>query len=170
MARPGRNASPSEILRPNRTFFATTNAFTGKHLLQSERNANLLIEVLRSLVSEKAIEMHDFVIMPDHIHLLVTVPGDSTIEKTMQLVKGRFSHRLSHELGFKGEVWQRGFSEVQVLGKQSFEQHRTYIANNPVKAGLVAEGEEFPFCYVTLARRKSAGAKAQELMGRFRHD
>jgi len=137
MARPCRNAQPSRILRPDRIFFTTTKTFTGKRLLQSDRNANLMIDVLRSLVSEKAFELHDFVIMPDHVHLLLTVRGETSIERAMQLVKGRFSFRLSKELGFAGEVWQRGFSEVQVVGRENFERHRMYIAENPVKAGLV---------------------------------
>jgi hypothetical protein len=50
---------------------------------------------------------------------------------------------------------------VQVFGKQSFNQHRAYIAENPLKAGLIREGEAYPFCYLSLAERKSAGAKAQ---------
>jgi putative transposase len=125
MSRPGRNATPDEILRRDRTFFTTTKTFMGKNLLQSERNARLLIDVLRSVVKEHAFELHDFVIMPDHLHLLLTVHEEMTIEKAMQLVKGRFSYRLSHEFEHLGEVWQRGFSEVQVLGKQNFEPHRT---------------------------------------------
>jgi putative transposase len=165
MARPGRNASPDEILRPDRIFFTTTKTFMGKRLLQSERNANLLIEVLRSLVKENSFELHDFVVMPDHVHLLLTVHGDTTVEKAMQLIKGRFSYRLSHEFGHKADVWQRGFSEVQVLGKQSFEQHRVCIAENPIEAGLERAGEEYPYCYRTLANRKAAGAEAQELIG-----
>ena len=131
-------------------------------LLQSERNAGLLIDVLRSLITEHRFKLHDFVIMPDHIHLLIEVDSELTIEKAMQLIKGRFSYRLSHEFGYKGEVWQRGFTEVQALGKESFEQHRAYIAMNPVKAGLVDSPEKYPFCFDFLARKKIAGAKARD--------
>ncbi len=127
----------------------------GRSLLQSERNAELLIDVLRSLVAERKFELHDFVIMPDHLHLLLTVSNEMTVEKAMQLIKGRFSYRLSHELGFKGEVWQRGFFEVQVMDRESFETHREYIAQNPVKAGLVQNGEDYPFCYRSLAKKKA---------------
>ena len=135
----------------------------GRRLLQSERNAGLLIEVLRSLVSEHKFKLHDFVVMPDHLHVLVTVEEGMTIEKAMQLIKGRFSHRLSHEFGYLGEVWQRGFSEVQVMNRESFLQHRTYIAMNPVKAGLVDSPKKYPFCFEFLARLKSqAGAKAPD--------
>ena len=126
----------------------------GKRILQSERNAESLVVVLRSLVAERKFKLHDFVVMPDHVHLLIEVADDMTIEKAMQFIKGRFSHQLSHEFGFKGEVWQRGFTEVQVMNKQSFEAHRAYIGENPVKAGLAANAEEYPFCFRYLAGRK----------------
>jgi REP-associated tyrosine transposase len=159
MAHPARNAAPAQILNPSRIFFATTSTSMGKRLLQSERNAGLLIDVLRSLVAEHHFKLLDFVIMPDHVHLLIEVGGDMTIEKAMQLVKGRFSHRLGKEFGFKGEVWQRGFTEEQVMNKQSFEAYRTYIGENPVKAGLAATMEEYPFCFRFLARRKEEIAR-----------
>jgi putative transposase len=110
MAHPARNAASANILNRSRIFFATTKTSVGMRLLQSERNANLLIDVLRSLVAEHCFKLHDFVIMPDHVHLLIEVVDDMTIEKAMQLIKGRFSHRLSLEFGYKGEVWQRGFT------------------------------------------------------------
>jgi putative transposase len=159
MAHPGRNASPNEILSPVRTFFVSTKTAMGRRLLQSERNATLLIDVLRSLVKEKKFNLHDFVIMPDHLHLLLTVESEMTVEKSMQLIKGRFSHRLTKEFGHLGEVWQRGFSEVQVLNRESLIQHRAYIAMNPVKAGLVGSPETYPYCFEFLANRK---AKARE--------
>jgi len=131
-----------------------------RRLLQSERNAALLIDVLRSLVAERKFKLHDFVIMPDHLHLLLTVEDNMTIEKAMQLIKGRFSYRLTKEFGHLGEVWKRGFSEVQVLNKESFIQHRTYIAQNPVKAGLVDSPEHYPYCFEFLTNKKLARAKA----------
>ena len=165
MTHPARNAIPANILNPLRTFFSTTKTSMGRRLLQSERNATLLIDVLRELVVERRFKLHDFVIMPDHMHLLLTVGQEMTIEKAMQLVKGRFSRRLSHELGYQGEVWQRGFTEEQIMNRQSFEAHRSYIAENPIKASLVREGEEYPYCHRTLAERKAARAKAQKTPG-----
>ncbi len=162
MAHPARNAVSANILSSSRIFFATTKTSMGRRLLQSDRNANLLIDVLRSLIAEHRFELHDFVIMPDHVHVLVEVSDDMTIEKAMQLVKGRFSHRLSHELGYKGEVWQRGFTEVQVMNNQSLEAHRSYIAENPVKAGLVASADEYPFCFGSLAKKKKEVVKSEK--------
>jgi putative transposase len=83
-----------------------------------------------------------------------------TIEKAMQFIKGGFSFRLRKETGYLGEVWQRGFSEVRVGDMRSFVQHREYIAQNPVTAGLADSPEKFPYCFTYLAARKAAGAKA----------
>jgi len=132
----------------------------GRRLLQSERNAGLLIDVLRSLVAERAFKLHDFVVMPDHLHLLFTIGDGMTVEKAMQLVKGRFSFRLGKEFDFKGEVWQKGFSEEQVLGDTSFQACRAYIANNPVKAGLVDSPEKYEYCFESLSRKKAETQRA----------
>ena len=133
----------------------------GRALLQSERNATLLIDVLRSCAEAGRFRLHDFVIMPDHVHLLMTVDENVTIEKAMQFIKGGFSFRLRKELGYAGEVWQRGFSEVRVKDRQSFVRRRQYIAENPVRAGLAEAAETFPYCFTYLAKRKAAGAKAR---------
>ncbi len=155
MAKPARNASPEGITRPARTFFTTTKTHMGRRLLQSDRSAMLLIDVLRGYVSARKFHLHDFVVMPDHLHLLITIQEDMTIEKAMQLIKGGFSYLLKKEHGYLGEVWQRGFSEVRADGVESMKAHREYIAQNPVKAGLAATPEEYLYCFVNLAKKKA---------------
>jgi REP-associated tyrosine transposase len=98
--------------------------------------AGLFIDVLRGHVRDGKFTVHEFVVMPNHIHILMTVPGGLSVEKAMQLIKGGFSFRAGKELGFRGEIWQRGFSDEIVADRQSQEQHRAYIDSNPVKAGL----------------------------------
>jgi putative transposase len=78
----------------------------------------------------------------------------------MRFAKGGFSYRVKKELGFGGEVWQRGFSEVRVDGQQSFARHVEYIAQNPVRAGLVRPEESYRWCCETLRAERAAGAKA----------
>jgi len=121
----------------------------------------LFIDVLRSYVAAKKFKVHDFVVMPDHVHVLLTVNDDMSIEKAVQFVKGGFSYRLKKEHGYAGEVWQHGFSEVRVNDRESFLRHRQYIAQNPVKRGMADSPEEFPYCFTYLATRKAAGAKAR---------
>ena len=105
--------------------------------------------------------IHDFVVMPNHVHLLMTIPHDKTLEQSMQLIKGSFSFRARKDLGFQGEVWQRGFSDAQIRDDRSFIEHKSYIEMNPVRAGLCNSPEEYPFGSVYLKRKKLAGAKAQ---------
>jgi putative transposase len=162
MAKPSRNANPDAILNPTRTFFATAKASMGRRLLQSERNATLLIDVLRSCVAERKFELHDFVIMPDHIHLLITINADETVERAMQFIKGRFSYRIKKEFGYEGEVWQRGYSEAQADSRQTFSSYQQYIAQNPVKAGLAASSSEYPYCYTHLAQKKRQDSKQRK--------
>jgi putative transposase len=128
--------------------------------------ANLLIDVLRSYVKNEKFTVHDFVVMPNHIHILITLPGALSLEGAMQLIKGNFSFRVNKELGFKGEVWQRGFSDVIVTDKQSFQMHRSYIENNPVKKGLAKSPGEYRYGSAYLKMRKrieeKEGARVEE--------
>ena len=109
MARPGRNCISENILNPARTFFATTKTSMGRRLCNRRGMRELLIEVLRSLVAERKFKLRDFVIMPDHVALLLTVDEGMTVEKAMQVVKGRFSYRLRMSWGLKERFGREGF-------------------------------------------------------------
>jgi putative transposase len=160
MAKPARNANPNQILSSSRTFFVTTKTSAGRALLQSERNATLLIEVLRSYAAAKKFKIHDFFVMPDHVHLLITVDGSTTIERAVQFVKGGFSYRMKRELGHSGEIWQRGFSEQRIYDRESYLRHREYIAQNPVRAGLVDSPRSVSVLLHLAGEIEDAGAKA----------
>jgi putative transposase len=122
---------------------------------------SLFVEVLRSNMRARRFTIHDFVVMPDHVHILMTVPGGMSIEKAMQLTKGGFSFRAKRELGFQGEIWQRGFSDARVSDDVNFQQHRNYIENNPVKSGLSRTADEYLLGSAFLKKQKHAGAEAQ---------
>jgi putative transposase len=160
MARPSRPSDPAHATGESRTFFVTTRTAEGRSLFQTTRMAELLIDVLRSCVKADRFTIHDFVVMPNHVHILMTISGSMTVERAMQLIKGGFSFRAKRELGFQGEIWQRGFSDVRILDESSLLQHRAYIDNNPVKAGLANGPEEYPHGTACLKLRKLAGAKA----------
>jgi len=161
MARPVRHSDNEAVRGISRTFFVTSKTAPNKALLRSEPMARLMIDVLRSYVAAGKFVLHDFVVMPDHIHLLITLDQLMSVEKAAQLVKGGFSYRAKKELGYAGEVWQKGFSEVRILDRQSFLAHRDYIDQNPVKAGLVDSPEKFPYGSACFKQQKRAGAKAQ---------
>ncbi|MGB8097966.1 MAG: transposase, partial [Terracidiphilus sp.] len=145
MARPARLPDERSGHDHSRTFFVTSSTAGGRSLFQTERMASLFIDVLRSHAMKGSFKVHDFVVMPDHIHILITVPGEVTIENAAQLIKGGFSYRAKKELGFEGEIWQKGFSEVGVRDRRNFLEHRRYIEENPVKAGLASSPEDYPY-------------------------
>ncbi|HKW76461.1 MAG TPA: transposase [Terriglobales bacterium] len=160
MARPSRNASFESALNPIRTFFFTSRTNGGRALLQTERMASLFIDVLRSYMRAGKFTVHDFVVMPTHVHVLLTLRAEMSIEKAAQLMKGDFSYRAKKELGFQREIWQKGFSEVQVVTEESFIQHQLYIDENAVKEGLARSAGEYPYCSTFLKMQKLAAAKA----------
>lgn len=108
--------------------------------------ANLFLAVLYRYRAGSNFLLHEFTLMPEHFHLLVTLKPGMTVEKSVQLIKGGFSFRAAKDLGFKGEIWQRGFSEHQIRDARSFETRRAYIKKNAVNRGLVIRPEEYAYC------------------------
>src|ERR1017187_8778666 len=115
MSKPSRPSDPNSATGRPRTFFVSSGTAGRRSLFQTDRMANLFIEVLRSYMRSGKIVVHDFVVMPNHVHILMTLPGEVSLEKAMQLIKGSFSFRANKELGFRGEIWQRGFSDVLIV-------------------------------------------------------
>ena len=161
MSKPSRPSNPRYSKGQLRTFFTTTRTAGGRSLFQTDRIAQLFIDVLRSYTLARKFKVHDFVVMRNHDHLLLTVDGTMSIEKAMQLIKGNFSYRAKKELGFIGEVWQRGFSDVRVTDEASFTTHQEYIYNNPVRAGLANVPEEYPYSSAFFKKLKRSGAEAR---------
>jgi putative transposase len=95
---------------------------------------------------ESRYELHAFVIMPEHVHLLVTPAIDMTIEKAVQLIKGAYSHELGSIIGRKREIWQRGFTDHRIRSEMDFIHHRNYIRQNPVERGIVLNPCEYRYC------------------------
>src|SRR5437588_11312164 len=126
------------------TYFITADTFQKQRLLQSDRSATLLIDVLQHYRQQEKYLLHEFVVMPHHVHLMLT-PTGITIERSIGLIKGGFSFRRTKELGLKDEIWQNSFHDWRVRNAEEFERYRKYIHENPVKAGLAAAPDKFPY-------------------------
>lgn len=125
------------------TFFISAETAGRKLILQADRMAGLLVDVLYSYRAQNKYFLNEFVIMPDHFHLLITPKGETTLEKSMQLIKGGFSFRAKKELEFRGEVWQKSFYDRRMRDAHEYDVRKQYIHQNPVKAGLVAIAEKW---------------------------
>jgi putative transposase len=71
-----------------RTFFVTSTTDGRRALLQSDRMARLLVDVLAENRRKGRFLLHDFVIMPNHFHLLLTPAAEIPLEKALQFIKG----------------------------------------------------------------------------------
>lgn len=146
MSTPRRHSRPKNIAAGERTFFVTASTWGKRSLLQSSRAADLFIHTLFHYRAQGKYRLHDFVVMPNHFHILITVNTDVTVERAVQFIKGGFSYRAGKELGLKAPVWQKGFSEIRVLELEAFENQRCYIRNNPVVAHLAATPDQYVYC------------------------
>jgi putative transposase len=127
------------------TFFVSTNIQEFRPLLQTERSASLLIEILYHYRSEGQYLLHEFVVMPNHIHLILSPQKAVTIEKTLQLIKGGFSFRAKKAFGWKEVVWHRSFNDRRLRDATEYARAREYVLENPVEAKLCSRREDWPY-------------------------
>jgi REP element-mobilizing transposase RayT len=82
--------------------------------------------------------------MPNHVHLLVA--GAMAAEKWLRMLKGATARQANLLLGRTGKpFWQGESYDHLVRSDEEFGRIQSYIENNPVKAGLTAAPEEFPW-------------------------
>jgi len=127
--------------RPQRTttsgtFLVTAITHNRRRLFQVDTAARLFLETLQRYRAQGLYKLHAFVVMPDHIHLLLTTED---LPKAMKHIRAGFSHSLA----WKQEIWQPGYTDRQILNEKDHLDTRDYILQNPVRARLVANPEDF---------------------------
>jgi putative transposase len=125
-------------------YFITASTFQKRNILQSDRMAGLFVCVLLHYRQQGKYLVHEFVVMPDHFHLLIS-PLE-TLERSMQLIKGGFSFRAKKELGFAHEIWQPSYFDRRVRDWEEYFAFREYIRRNAVKRGLAETPERYLYC------------------------
>jgi putative transposase len=128
-----------------RTYFVTTVTAERHSLFQVTATAELLKQTILDYRRQGKFLLHAFVIMPEHFHALITPAPNISLEKAMQFIKGGFSFRLKS----KHEVWMRSFNESQIMSEEKFINCMRYIEDNPVRRGLAATPEAYPFSSAT---------------------
>lgn len=81
-----------------------------------------------------------FVIMPDHVHLFVRIGRDSKLSDFVRLLKQTLTRALD-----AGDMWQPGFFDHLLRNSESYSEKWNYVRENPVRAGLVERGEDWPW-------------------------
>jgi len=125
------------------TYFVTSSTWERRPLFCAQPFAELFVAVLQQYRGSSYL-LHEFVLMSDHFHLLIT-PNEA-LERAAQKIKGGFSFRVKREPGSNAEIWQRGFSDHRIRDWEDYRQHREYIQLNPVRAGLCGDAKTYPYC------------------------
>ena len=89
----------------------------------------------------KSYTLHAWVIMPNHIHLLVTLLEGERLETVIQRIKSASAHFANQILDRNGKFWAKEYFDRYIRDSRHFAQAVNYIAQNPVKAGLSRTAE-----------------------------
>ncbi len=148
----------SEYRRPKvngaRVFFTVTLAQRGSSLLVDE--IVRLRAAVRRTKAERPFEIDAWVVLPDHLHAVWTLPfGDADFSTRWRLIKSRFSMGLpkgptreSHNVRKERGIWQRRFWEHHIRNEHDYWAHVRYCWLNPVKHGFADKPEDWRFSSV----------------------
>lgn len=130
---------------PSCTYFVTTKTWDNRGLFTVTEVAQIVVERLLSCRCQGAYLLHEFAVMPNHLHLLLTPGKTTSLEKAMQLIKGGSSHAIHQTRGHKMQIWQPGFHDWTVRDGKDYQAKVEYIRMNPVEARLVEWPEDWPY-------------------------
>ena len=98
-------------------------------------------------------ELHVAVVMPDHAHMILTPLLDEargeffSLVEIMQTVKSSSAHLINRALVRRGRVWQEESFDRVVRASEKLDAKVQYVLQNPVRRGLVQDGEEYPWVW-----------------------
>ncbi|MBS1839501.1 MAG: transposase [Acidobacteria bacterium] len=130
---------------PGWTYFVTTKCAQNVSVFQVRENAEILIAKLFEYRDKGHYLLHGFVVMPNHLHLLITPLESTSLERAMQFMKGGSSYAIHKARCTKNEIWQSGFHESRVRDSAEYKVKADYIRFNPITAKLVEKPEDWPY-------------------------
>ena len=130
-------------------YFATTDTWERHALFINTSLANIVVEQIAACRDRGFYKLHAFVLMPDHLHLLITPGIDITIEKAMQMIKGGSAHRMGIESPQPFPIWHRGFHDRWIRDADQFWKAKSYVEQNPVKARFAESAVSYPWSSAT---------------------
>jgi REP element-mobilizing transposase RayT len=145
---PANRVFPPARLTSGKAFVAMDklldSSASGPLFLRQSKIAQIVVRALHDGQHRfQRYQVHAFVVMPNHVHLLVTPQVDA--RRWLGPLKGFTAHEANRILERHSPFWQDESSDHLVRHEQELRQVQRYIEYNPVKAGLVASPEDFPW-------------------------
>jgi putative transposase len=131
-------ATPAPASSPGISFVAMTT-HERRPVFEITRVAELFVDTLLHYRTQGYYKLHAYVVLPDHVHLLLT-PQSVPLEKVVALIKNGFAHRLDSPQ----PVWEQSFIRASVANHHDLEIVRAYLHQLPVRAELVPAAELYP--------------------------
>ena len=134
----------------DRPIFITFRKLTQSPFSWQARSA-ILQHCLRD--GGKKYELHAAVVMPDHLHLLLTPlrdgnGGPSRVTEILKLIQGVSARSVNRLLNTAGPVWQDEWFDHVLRSEESQAEKCEYIRQNPVRKGLVTKAEDYPWLWM----------------------
>jgi len=136
-----RNRLP-HLINDGKTYFVTFVTLHRQLLPEPARDI-----VLRSCTFQDHYFLHYGIVMPDHVHLVLTPDEGISLPSLMQAIKGASAHFVNRELGRKGRLWQRESFDHIVRSDDALAEKGEYVLNNPVRKGLVTDPRDWRWRY-----------------------
>lgn len=144
------------VFEPGASYFFTLVAYRRKPIFSDPSAIDCYTRAVKQVQAERPFAREAEVILPDHIHVLWTLPErDADYPTRIRLIKAAFTRAIgawqcagnrSRSRAGKGEraVWQRRYWEHTIRDERDFQAHLDYIHINPVKHGLVSAPRDWP--------------------------
>jgi putative transposase len=107
--------------------------------LKSPASRDLFERSLENARRKYQFEIYAYVVMSDHVHLLVSEPPIEPLSKAIQALKLSVSQQSAQH-----PFWQDRYYDFNVITRRAFTDKRKYIHRNPVRAGLVEDPADWP--------------------------
>jgi putative transposase len=124
----------------------------GSCCLQDPRIAQIVIDALFFFDGQRYV-LHEFCVMPNHFHSLFHTLTHS-IGSIVHSWKGYIRCETNKTLGTTGGLWHPDFYDRFIRNERHYSNEVNYILENPVKAGLVARAEDWPYSSAFLRKIK----------------
>ncbi|MFZ3217181.1 MAG: transposase [Candidatus Acidiferrales bacterium] len=114
----------------------TTDTWQRRQLFLKPEPARIVLDQLLECRARSFYKLHAFVLMPEHLHALITPGEETSLEKGMMMIKGGSSFRIRKELNYKFPIWFSGYHDRWIRDLSEYQIRKQYIELNPVKAQL----------------------------------
>jgi REP element-mobilizing transposase RayT len=124
-------------------FFITFCTQQRRKLLASDTVHTAFVSFATRAHLEQNVAVGRYVIMPDHVHFFVRRPDNLQLGRWVGMLK----QALAKQIALAGPLptWQRGFFDHVLRSDESYAQKWNYVRENPVRAGLVTNVDDWPY-------------------------